>query len=405
MEYRQALQTLSTQYQNLLQVEQSTRYALVEKYSACLTALAARYKNARVPEPLLTIPRVFGRTHDEYFISDYLAYILDPAKNGLETAPLEAFLRLCQIDIMNIPLEHAHIRREYGLEGGRIDLLIECGEYFVVGVENKIYSPEGVGQTIHYSRVMDKNFSDIPHHLVFLTRTGYHAASKNAIPISYTMLWEALRSVPVSNLQDRRKLVMWEDFLEHLEVYIMNKNSTSNLFTFSEKAQLYFDNYEMITDLTEIYKQEWGDAIAFLETSLNSRLGEGWETDFPTRYGYQLLYKPQWRPNNIFIHFEWWFTFDAYQNRHIKTMVDVEGKRSVEALAFFDLQYKKLDKTYAQLGIEYRPKKRKNAIAFKEYFIEQDINKVAEKFYESFEELGFLEPVIDEVLADVLKKV
>ena len=95
----------------------------------------------------MTIPRIFGRPYDENFISDYLAYILIRARTGSGLPPLEAFLKLCQIDTMNIPLEHAHIRREYGLDGGRIDLLIECGESLaVVGIENKIYSSEEVGK-------------------------------------------------------------------------------------------------------------------------------------------------------------------------------------------------------------------------------------------------------------------
>ena len=405
MEYIQALQTLSTCYRKILQAEQSAQNALVEDYRTRLPILAALYKKCpKAPEPIMTIPRIFGRAHDENFISDYLAYILDPGKNGLGTAPLEAFLKLCQIDIMNIPLEHAHISREYGLENGRIDLLIECGEYLVVGVENKIFSPEEGGQTIYYSQVMDDYFPGILHSLVFLTREGKMAKSLKAFSLSYAMLWEILKKVSIPDTRDRRKLVLWEDFLEHLEVYIMKSKSNTERFEFSEKVQLYFDNYEMITDLTDTFKQEWREAISFLETSLKSGLGEDWDTDFPVSYGYQLLYKPQWRSNSFFIHFEWWLSVEAYQNRHMKIMVDVEGKRSEEALTLFDGRCKKLEKTYAQLGIDYLPKKRKFAIAFKEYSIDQDINKVAEMFLKSFEDFRFLEPVIDEVVAELSKK-
>ena len=35
-----------------------------------------------------TIPRIFNRTYDENFISDFLAYILDPLQNGVGLEPL-----------------------------------------------------------------------------------------------------------------------------------------------------------------------------------------------------------------------------------------------------------------------------------------------------------------------------
>ena len=87
----------------------------------------------------------------------------------------------------------------------------------------------------------------------------------------------------------------------------------------------------------------------------------------------------------------------------MKMVVDVEENRSEEALAIFDVKCKKLEKTYALLGIEYRPKRRKIAIAFKEYSIEQSPNKVAEKFLET-RGIQILEPVIDEVMAELSMK-
>ena len=74
-----------------------------------------------------TIPALFKRTYDENFISDYLAYILDPSRNGIGTEPLQALLSLAFDYDSDMDLDNAIIDREHTFKDsslGRIDLLI-----------------------------------------------------------------------------------------------------------------------------------------------------------------------------------------------------------------------------------------------------------------------------------------
>ncbi len=56
-------------------------------------------KLPKVRPKRITIPEIFGRSDDENFISDYVAYILDPYRNGIGIEPLQALLSLCGKDI------------------------------------------------------------------------------------------------------------------------------------------------------------------------------------------------------------------------------------------------------------------------------------------------------------------
>jgi hypothetical protein len=107
--------------------------------------------------PRETIPALFGRAYDENFISDYLAYILDPARNGIGSEPLQALLSVAFDPDLDVDLDNVTILREYAfgdVNFGRIDLLIQLGdqgERGVIGIENKILASEGDTQTISYA--------------------------------------------------------------------------------------------------------------------------------------------------------------------------------------------------------------------------------------------------------------
>ena len=88
----------------------------------------------------------------------------------------------------------------------------------------------------------------------------------------------------------------------------------------------------------------------------------------------------------------------------MQLFIDIEGKRLAEVLALFDQPCAKLANVYQEHGMKYRPKNRNHAIASKIYTIEQNFDQILERFVESFEEFRFLELVIDEVLANLVRK-
>jgi hypothetical protein len=405
MDYHKSLQTLRTQFQRIHLHDLEMENTNVETYRKRLLELSGKNNHAKGKKPRpLTIPEIFSRSFDENFISTYLAYILDPKKNGIGIPPLEALLNLLEIDTTGIVIDDVAIYREFFLENGRIDLFLEWQDSLILAIENKIYSPEADNQTGYYARVMNETYTDIPLYLVFLTRDGHKAQSNVFHPISYKMLFEAFKKIPKRDSWEQRKLILWEDFLEHLEVYIMNVKS--NQFEFSEKARLYIDNCDMIDELTKSFDSDWQEGLSFIESRLTAYVNsDSWETNFSRRNSYQQVYKPIWRTESVSIHFEWWFDFSRFRKqKKISLMVDVEGKQADKVLALFDDQIKGIEKTYKQYDITYRPPRRKMAIAFKEYNIEQDFNQIGEVFINSFEEFRFLEPIIDGVISKLKSK-
>ena len=306
--------------------------------------------------------------------------------------------------MMILHLRKPRSYREYPLENGRIDLLIECHDSFVLGIENKIYSPEGDNQTPYYAHVMAGLFPDVPYHLAFLTLKGNKARSKQFIPISYPMLLTALKEVAIHEAVEPRKRVLWQDFLEHLEVYFMMTNPDH--FEFSEKSRLYLEHYEMLQDLKNTFEREWDQVFSYLENHFQEQATGGpWSTNFQTRFAWKQAYKPHWLIENLNIHFEWSLSLPAFIEGKMSFGVDVQGKRTPEALAWFDAQYPLIAEQYQQRGIRYRPKNRNNAIAHKIYPISMDVDQVAERLVESFNEFRFLEPLVDEVMAKLSTKV
>ena len=396
---------LADRYLQISQKESEAECRLVADYRTAFAYSARKYEHAKqVKLRPLTIPAIFGRSHHENFISDYLAFVLDPKKNGIGTAPLEALLSLYAVEYDESKLDDVLIRREFPLESGRIDLLIECPEQFVIGIENKIYSPEGENQTPSYARIISDVFPDTSRLLVFLTRQGDKPKSAQFVPLSYANLFNTFKAVKISEDIALRNQVLWADFLEHVEIYIMA--TVPEKFEFSEKAKLYLENQKMLHDITTSFDREWESALLHIESRFREQATGGpWNTVFQTRYSWQQAYKSNWRSNNFFIHFEWWLPPTALIDGELSLsfMVDVEGKRASELLGLFANRHLQLETIYRQNSIAYCPPKRSNAIAFKKYSISTDIDQVAAVLFESFSEFRFLESEIDEVVASLPK--
>jgi hypothetical protein len=72
-------------------------------------------------EKSLTIPHIFGMQNGEYFMSYYLAYVLNPKRNGIGSATLECLIKEAFDEEVNLDADTIHIEREYPIKGNRID--------------------------------------------------------------------------------------------------------------------------------------------------------------------------------------------------------------------------------------------------------------------------------------------
>ncbi|MFC2028305.1 PD-(D/E)XK nuclease family protein [Chloroflexota bacterium] len=246
----------------------------------------------------ITIPVIFKKPDHENFISDYLAYILDPEINGIGIEPLQIIMKLTYGEILDIELDQVEIYREYEFQNdpscGRIDFLIELGENGengVIGIENKIYADESEGQTKVYERGIEEDYKGIDHYYIFLTRHGEKPSSAEFKKLSYKQLLKAFRDIRYPTLENISKTVIWEDFLSHLEEYIIMDNRKLEI---SGRAKLYLEHYQILEEMSDTFYKDSERVYDFTVARIKEKLGETWRTNFKGQYNYQEINKESW---------------------------------------------------------------------------------------------------------------
>jgi hypothetical protein len=259
----------------------------------------------------ITIPAVFKRIYDENFLSDYLAYILDPDRNGIGNEPLQKLLSLVTEDIAEIELDQVDIDREYTFKDptlGRIDFLIKLGkdgENGVIGIENKIYSSESKNQTIDYAKGFENDFKHSDRYLIFLSPYEHIPASKAFMSVSYKGLLTVLREIHYPVLNDIHKSVIWEDFLAHLEEYIVMSQGKLEL---SGKTRLFLEYRQVLTGLLDSYKNDAQKVYDFVIAAIKHSFGEGWIFNFKGRHSYQEIKRESWSIGKYYLFYQYLFS-------------------------------------------------------------------------------------------------
>ncbi len=398
------LNTLTAQYKAL----SGSLAGVSSDWGARLQAIRSQYAlTLNADRPVVTIPTIFHRPYDENFISDYLAHILNPIHSGLGYAPLQSLLTIAGVSYSLNSNDGVGLQvfREYQLsEESRIDILIVIKRAkLIIAIENKIFSSEGYRQTIRYSEAIQAGFPAYTNILFFLTPLGTVPSSSEFKSLSYAELLTALRSYQLSDVSERDQFI-YQDFCLHVENYIMKSVNLK----LSEKSLLYLKNAEMITDLQEAFSQDTSsvfEVLAEIIKAVFEGVSEGWEYSFSEERGHQQAWKKHWRTNQVWIHYEFWFSKDSlFMDPEFSFMIDAEGKQKDSFLAKFDQLQGKLRAKYRSAGIQYRPKSRGLAIAFKDYKFQLSPENLDRSTMESFfrktiDELLFLVEPIDQALS------
>ena len=111
--------------------------------------------------------------------SNFVAWLLDPnGSHKLGNIFLKRFLRqvfasnkfssVSSIDVEAFPLEKVQIQREWK----NIDILISSDEFYVVCIENKIFSKEHSNQLNRYKNIIEENFPNQIKTYVYLSPEG-----------------------------------------------------------------------------------------------------------------------------------------------------------------------------------------------------------------------------------------
>jgi hypothetical protein len=375
-----------------------------------LDLIEARYKELDEKNlPRLTIPALFRRSYDENFISDYLAYILDPDRNGVGIQPLQALLSLAYEDALEIDLMPLTINREYTFgdpDFGRMDLLIRLGEDCergVIGIENKIFSSESENQTIAYERGFKKDFKGSDHYLIFLTPDGHLPVSKEFKPVSYADLVRSLREIRYPVLDDIHKSVIWEDFLAHLEEYIVMNNGKLEL---SEKTRLYLEHHEILKGLADAYHQDAQRIYDYVIASIKNSFGEGWDYRFQGGNSFQEIDREAWKLGNFYLFYQFLFSRENLLiEDHFSYMLGAypKNRESRQFIDWLRTNYPQIQEICAAREMQaYPPKAPEKAsylIAFKEFQVaKDDMAAIDRPFIKIMGEFSVFTPIMDEVV-------
>jgi len=354
------------------------------------------------PTKPYTIPAVFRRSYDENFISDYLAFILDPDKNGIGAAPLKSLLSAADFDATDIDVTNISIEREFIFpDGGRIDLLIETENEVVIGIENKILSSEGKNQTISYARSIEKLYPENILYLIFLTPGDQKPSSSQFHHLSYTSLLKKLCEINPDIPQSSRSAFYWEDFLLHLEVYIAMAHQLPDV---SEKSRLYMDNIQIIQDIRKAFEQDSQQLYDYLSAKIASSYEGKWVHEKSA--GYQALYKSTWRQNDLVVFFIYRFDKEILRKDSLVVSLEVQGqkemwKKSPLIAPFIETFHKTNPKVATKLkstGLLHLPTDRNTYIASKTYQFDQDPTSIDAAFSEVISDFAFLVDPVDRTI-------
>lgn len=360
------------------------------------------------PKPT-TIPGIFNKTYDENFLSDFLAYILNPFENGIGMAPINkliAFSKAGEITPIKESLSPKDIslEREYTfMDQKRIDILINVKDEVIISIENKILSCEGLDQTKNYSNALKIEFPEHRHICFFLSPSvNSKPSSDGFLPLSYKELYEILEPFANHPFRSDRKRILFKEFILHVKEYIM----TASSLNLSEKSKLYLKHKDVIDDLVTSFRNNTKDHFEYISEIIKNVFSEEkseWIFDFNPDRTYQKVFKSNW-PNNsrLNIHFEFELPErSVFLDKHIRFMLDTEGKRKTEFRKEFQKIFGSMEKQFEKNNIQYL--KNGRSIAWKNYEISMDrdnpdseyLNKLFRKMFDDF---SFLIQSVDQVL-------
>lgn len=259
-----------------------------------------------------TLAHIFRHDYKENFISDWLAFLINPTYMG-STEPLEKLLYLSKVDNLDINLaEEIEIEREYTFEDGRrIDFLIRAQDC-IIAIENKIWSGLQKDQLKDYSKQIKKickKEKKLKSYCIFLCPLKNQIYKEKEYTqfydfelVTYEELVEEFKSVRLNCITNLRAALLMQDFITHMEEYIM-KESSSNIVDFK---MLKF-GYEYSKQIKKLENQAKNNKDSFArmlkEKMLETMFDEKWETNSNNSSYYHQLFKSNWN-TDYQVHFE-----------------------------------------------------------------------------------------------------
>ena len=216
----------------------------------------AHMPDTKVERKIDTVAKVFGIEHRENYISNWLAFLLDPARFG-SPEPLNALIelyfskktRLEDIEEKGVESkEGIEVNREDILgESQRIDLFISTNKY-IIGIENKIYAGLYPNQLKKYEVGIQNRLKNSEHEnkeplLILLTpESNFQREEAGFIRITFEEVAEVFSKLHYDYLKSLRSAFLLEDFVNYVNEYLKggktNMNEEWSRFIASNNNQL-----------------------------------------------------------------------------------------------------------------------------------------------------------------------
>lgn len=264
-----------------------------------------RIKTKKMPTTFLSI---INKNFDEVIISRCMAFLLNPEYTTLKI--IEQLLNFTQkendevdfIQLFNNGItEFDSIDIEEAISSrSRIDIIIRLSTFWIV-IENKINSYENNDQSLKYEEDL-KYQTDLPIKYICLKPKYNQCSLKNKkfSYVVYDQIVEILKTVTKYELREEENYCYIEDFIKHMEVFLMNENELQ----ISEDVEFYIDNQNIIDNILVNYKKQCELVKNKLDELVKNKFGDDYET-YCSKYGYIQIWKKNWNNENCNgIHYE-----------------------------------------------------------------------------------------------------
>ncbi len=370
-------------------------------------------------EEKVTLPEIFEKEDKENFISDYLAIVLHPSKNGVGNLILRKLIELYEkrsgrsLKRKGLAFSNIAVKREYTLDkNNRIDILIES-DAFVIGIENKVKSVESVKQTERYAEILKQIFPKKELILFYLTLPAREKpSSEEFIHITYKDLLEILENIKVNEIKDYSKFIYCWDFLLFIKRrFVMELNQLK----LKPETLLYLRNEKDIHKILQAYKEDLEKFQKMVKNIINEFLPEEiWEiesegkenrdeetNEYSTTIHFKIR-KKKWK-NEIYYELEFPDGFNS-EKTLFYAYLDFNKKELSQILEQCNKFYQKAKYEFENKKISYQKwgdETDENTLAYKEYPLKRALKDgISKSELESLikqikEEFEFIEKFID----------
>ncbi|WP_434122184.1 PD-(D/E)XK nuclease family protein [Salinicoccus roseus] len=221
--------------------------------------------DTKVEGKIDTVARVFGIEHRENYISNWLAFLLDPARFG-SSDPLNALIELYfskKIRSENIEegKEWSKVESEEVIEvtredmlgkSQRIDLFISTDE-FVIGIESKIYAGLHPNQLRKYEVGIHRRLKSSEHkdkkavYILLTPESNFQHDEGEFIRITFEEVAEVFSKLHYNYQQNLRSAFLLEDFVNYVNEYLRGGKTYMN----EEWANFISSNNHLLSNIYE----------------------------------------------------------------------------------------------------------------------------------------------------------